>query len=118
SVSSFVLGTIDPGLLVVSGRIKPGISHQQAEEEITEILETLILQGVQDEELRKVKNQAEVVLEFGEVEVMNRAMNLAFAKLSGDTNLVNQEVRHIESVSTADIKRVATEILISQWLHA
>jgi zinc protease len=45
------------------------------------------------------------------VEVMNRAMNLAFAKLSGDANYVNQEAQLIESVTTADARRVAREIL-------
>jgi zinc protease len=61
--------------------------------------------------LEKVKNQAEATLEFGEVEVMNRAMNLAFAKLSGDVHLVNQERSKIEAVTQADIKRVAASVL-------
>ena len=42
---------------------------------------------------------------------MNRAMNLAFAKLSGDANLVNKEIELIEKVTLADIKRVAKSIL-------
>ena len=62
-------------------------------------------------ELGKVKNQAESILEFGEVEVINRAMNLAFAKLSGDANLVNAEAKKIEQVTTADIKRVSNQVL-------
>lgn len=111
SVSSFVMGTIDPGLLVVNGRLKPGIAHETAEQEVGAILEQVIREGAQEEELQKVKNQAEVSLEFGEVEVMNRAMNLAFAKLSGDANLVNEEVRRIASVSLADIQRVAATVL-------
>ena len=42
---------------------------------------------------------------------MNRAMNLAFAKLSGDANYVNEEGRIIESVTTDDVDRVARQIL-------
>ena len=41
---------------------------------------------------------------------MNRAMNLAFATLSGDPNLVNLESEKIQAVTTADIRRVAQEI--------
>ncbi len=111
SVSSFVMGTIDPGLFVVSGRLKPGITHEVAEREVTEILESIIRAGTEPHELEKVKNQAEVSLEFGEVEVINRAMNLAFAKLSGDANLVNEEGELIQRVTAADIQRVAGEIL-------
>lgn len=111
SISSFVMGTIDPGLLVVSGRVREGIKLEDAEKEVNLILEEIVSTGVQQDELDKVKIQAEATLEFGEVEVMNRAMNLAFAKLSGDANLANREDELINKVTTADIGRVAKEIL-------
>jgi len=112
SISSFVMGTLDPGLLVVSGRLKPGISFSLAEEELDKVLRTIVEKGPTKEELTKVKNQAEATIEFGEVEVMNRAMNLAFAKLSGDANLVNEEISRIEEVTPGDIQRVAKNILV------
>lgn len=111
SISSFVMGTIDPGLLVVSGRIKDGISIEDAEHEVDTILKQVVADGVATAELEKVKNQAESTLEFGEMEVLNRAMNLAFSKLSGDANLVNEEGAKINAVTTDDIKRVAGDIL-------
>lgn len=111
SVSSFVMSTIDPGLFVVSGRVKEGIDLMRAEKEVDEILQKIMTDGASEEELEKVKNQAEASLEFGEVEVMNRAMNLAFATLSGDPDWVNQEAKLIGSVTLQDIKRVAGEVL-------
>jgi zinc protease len=111
SISSFVMGTIDPGLLVINGRVKNGVKLADAEGEVNKVVEQVILQGAEQEELTKVKNQAYSTLEFGEVEVMNRAMNLAFAKLSGDASIVNQEAKEIESVSLSDIQRVARQVL-------
>lgn len=111
SISSFVMGTIDPGQLIISGRVKDGIKLEDAEQEINAIIEQVIEKGVTDAELEKVKNQAASTLEFGEVEVINRAMNLAFAALSGDVDLVNKERSKIESVTTSDIKRMAKVIL-------
>jgi len=111
SISSFVMGTIDPGLLVVNGRLKEGIKLEDAENEVDEILQKVISDGVTEDELQKVKNQSAATLEFGEVEVINRAMNLAFASLSGDAGLVNKEIEKIEQVSQDDIQRVAKEIL-------
>jgi zinc protease len=111
SISSFVTGTIDPGLFVVSGRLKPGVTFDVAEREVSEVLNALTRGGATEEELTKVKNQCESTIEFGEVEVMNRAMNLAFAKLSGDANLINKEISQIEAVTLEDIKRVSTDIL-------
>ncbi len=111
SISTFVMGTVDPGLLVVNGRLKEGVKLEDAENEVDEILQKIISDGVTENELQKVKNQSAATLEFGEVEVINRAMNLAFASLSGDTGLVNREIESIEKVSRNDIQRVAKEIL-------
>jgi len=111
SVSSFVSGTIDPGMLVVSGRVKDGITLEQGEEEIEKILQQILKEGVKEEEVEKVKNQAESSIEFGEVEVINRAMNLAFSALSGDANLVNLEGEKIKAIKKEDINNVAKKIL-------
>lgn len=111
SLSAFTMGSIDPGLLVVNGRVRSGVSLHDAEKEVDDIVANLVAKGPTDEEVEKVKNQAYSTLEFGEVEVMNRAMNLAFAKLSGDANYVNREAALIESVTADDIRRVAGEVL-------
>jgi zinc protease len=110
SLSSHGLGSVDPGLWIVSGRLGKGISFERAEEEVNAVLQQVIEKEIGKEELQKAKNQAESLLEFDEIEVMNRAMNLAFASLSGDANLVNEEAGKIEAVTTADVQRVAKEI--------
>lgn len=111
ALSSYGMGSLDPGLLVVSGRLQEGVSFSTAEKEVDEILQEAVNDLMTAEELEKVKNQAEATLEFGEVEVMNRAMNLAFAELSGDANQVNEEAAKIQGVTREDIQRVAGEIL-------
>lgn len=111
SISSFTMGTLDPGLVVINGRLKDKSKLKEAEAEVDALIADMIANGVTDEELEKVKNQAYSTLQFGEVEVMNRAMNLAFAKLSGDANYVNEEPALIESVTPDDIRRVARQVL-------
>jgi zinc protease len=111
SLSSFTMGTLDPGLIVVSGRLKEGKTLEEGEKAVDELVETLAAKGPSDSELTKVKNQAESTLEFGEVEVMNRAMNLAFATLSGDPDIVNHESEKITAVTKADMLRVAARVL-------
>lgn len=112
SISSFVMGTLDPGLFVISGRVKPGITLAAAESEVQMVLDEIVAGGVSEAEVTKVKNQAESSIEFAEIEVMNRAMNLAFAKLSGEANLVNREIELIEKVTVADIHNAAKAILL------
>lgn len=111
AISSFSMGTIDPGLLVINGRLKEGKTLAEAEKHVNDVLSEIRAYGPTEEELEKVKNQAESTLEFGEVEVMNRAMNLAFAALSGDPEVVNQEAEKIAAVSRQDIQRVAQMVL-------
>ena len=110
SISSFVMGTIDPGLLIVSGRVNEGIELRDAEAEVDRVMYE-VKNEITERELEKAKNQAAASLEFGEVEVINRAMNLAFASLSGDTGLINRESEIIESTTLDDVKRVADTIL-------
>ena len=110
SISSFVTGTIDPGLFVVSGRLSDGITPEQGEREVQHVLEKL-KQEIKEEELTKVKNQAQSSHVFGEIEVMNRAMNLAFASLSGDAGLVNKESDLIASVTKEELVSAAKNIL-------
>jgi zinc protease len=110
AVSAHGMGSIDPGMLVVSGRVSENVSLEKAEKEVDDLIGQIVQEGISEGELEKVKNQAESMLEFDEVEVMNRAMNLAFATLSGDPNLVNLEAKKIRAVSTQDMKRVASEI--------
>jgi len=107
SISSFTMGSIDPGMLVISGRVKEGISLETAEAEVNRVIQTLVTHGLQEDELQKVKNQAQTSMEFEKVEVINRAMNLAFATLSGDTDLINKEASLIESITQQDVIRVA-----------
>ena len=111
SISSFLMGTIDPGLFVISGRVKDGIRLEDADQEVQAILDQLRETGSSEEELTKVKIQSESTLEFGEVEVLNRAMNLAFSRLSGNANLVNEEIGKIEGVTLEGIRRVARDVI-------
>jgi zinc protease len=112
SISSFVMGTLDPGMLVISGRINEGITFDKAEAALEEVLTKFKQEGVLDSELEKVKNQSLATMEFDQVEVINRAMNLAFASLSGDAELVNKEADLIKNISVSDINRMANEILV------
>jgi len=111
SISSFLMGTIDPGLFVIGGRVKDGIGLSEAEDEVNAVIDQLMAEGSHVDELDKVKNQAESTLAFGEVELLNRAMNLAFASLSGDANLVNRERGLIGETTLEDIHRVAHDVL-------
>jgi len=110
SINAYLTGSIDPGLLVISGKIKNGISPDAAEAEVNGIIEELVNNGLNREELQKVKNQAFTSLAFQDVEILNRAMNLAIFSNLEDPGLVNKEKVKIESVDIDNILSAAKKI--------
>jgi predicted Zn-dependent peptidase len=111
SISASVMGSLEPGLLVVSGKLTQGVSLAEADAAVEAVVAELREQLVDAEELEKVKNQAEASIVFSELELLNRAMNLAFAKLMGNANLVNEESDLVQAVQPADVLRAAQQVL-------
>lgn len=111
-LSAYVLGSFDPGLLVISGKLTDNITFLQAENGVTEVIDKILNSAPTKDELEKVKNQALSSLVFGEVQVLNRAMNLAYFALLGDANLANTESEKLQAVESQDILQLAQEILI------
>ncbi|WP_138483111.1 M16 family metallopeptidase [Dyadobacter bucti] len=111
SVSASVTSSLDPGLLLVKGNINPGISLEEADKAVEELLAEIISKGASDEEVMKVKNQSEASLAFSEVELLNRGMNLAFAANAGNVDWANSDAEIIRNLTTRDINEAAKNIL-------
>jgi len=112
SIGSYVTGSLDPGLFVVSGKLNEGVALENADLALWEVIDQLKEEHAVAEEVQKVKNQSETSLEFGDVELLNRAMNLALASLMGDPELVNLEKGKVNKVSALDIDQMANKILV------
>ena len=111
AINAYVTGSIDPGLLIISGKMSDGYSLEDGEKAVWEVITEFIDKGTDEAELNKVKNQAESTHVFSEIEVLNRAMNLAFSALSGDTSNINKESKKIQQVTVEDIHKLSKEIL-------
>lgn len=109
-VNAYVTGDLDPGLLVIEGRLNPGISHEVGCDAIWEVLQMLRDSPVDSAELEKVKNKARTIIAFGETNVLNKAMNLALAEYMGDANMVNTELSRYEAVDSEALQLAAQEI--------
>lgn len=113
SINAYVTGSVEAGLFVIEGKPKEGISLEEAEKQIDEVVNSFLAEDKENyaTELDKVKNQAESSLVFAEVELLNRAMNLAFFALLGNPDQINKESAVIQAITTADISRLARQIL-------
>lgn len=111
AISAHVSGSLDPGLLVIEGKLNSGVSIEEGEEAIWNLLESFKAEVLTDQEVSKVKNKAESTLVFSEMELLNRAMNIAYAEMLGDASLVNQELEKLRKVTAQDISTAARKIL-------
>ncbi|MBI3509613.1 MAG: insulinase family protein [Bacteroidetes bacterium] len=109
-VNAFVMGDNDKGLFCVTGKISPGVKIGEAEEEVFSELKKLADEKVSDRELTKVKNKIESSLLFGEMGVLDKAMNLAFFELMGDAEMINTETVKYAAVTADDVQRLAKDV--------
>ncbi|MBW7936616.1 MAG: insulinase family protein, partial [Flavobacteriales bacterium] len=108
-IGAYVMGSIDPGLIIISGRLNRSVSLQDGEAAVWDVLNEIKRTGIADTTLQKVKNRYETAEQLSLMTVLNKAMKLAFAAHLGDINLVNTESKLYRAVTTDAIQRVAKE---------
>lgn len=111
-LNAFISGDIDKGLFVITGKLMKGISFEKAEQAIESELEKMRNTDVDEKELRKVKNRMESMMAFGEMRVLDKAMNLAYYELLRDAGMINEIAGQYEKVTAPMIREQAAKILI------
>jgi zinc protease len=106
-IDAYITGDRDPGLFVISGRLANGIAPEAGIKAVHEEIEKLIDGTIADRELNKVKNRAESQFLFSNMNVQNKAMNLAYFEWLGDAGMIDREMDQIRSVTVAEIKENA-----------
>jgi predicted Zn-dependent peptidase len=109
-IPAYHLGSIDPGLFIVEGKPAPGVSMEAAEQAIWQELDRLKNETVVEEELTKVKNKLESTMEFGEMSLLDKAMNLAYFELLGNAEDLNHETGKYMAVTAQEIQEQAQQI--------
>ena len=110
NIEAFVGGSMDRGLFYFAGKLASNVTMQKAESGIDAEIEKLKMNKISDTELRKVKNKVISVHMFSELNVLNKAMNLATSELMGDANLVNKQIDLYEAVTSDKILTIAQDI--------
>ncbi|MBI2721342.1 MAG: insulinase family protein [Bacteroidetes bacterium] len=106
-INAYVMGDLDKGLFVVSGKLSDGVSVEDAEKAVMEELDKLKNEILPPVELQKCKNKIESTLTFSETDVLTKATNLAISELLGDANLINQEIDRYTEVTAEQVKQQA-----------
>lgn len=103
SANAYISGDVDCGMFVFTGQLLPTTSEATAEEAIWEEIADLQAGNISEYEIEKVKNKFEANTLFGELNVMNKAMNLGYYEMIGDLPLINREVEIYRSLTAGDV---------------
>ncbi len=109
-VNAWISGCTDPGLIVLTGRLIKGVTVEDGEKEILQLLNTLKNKMIDNRELQKVKNQIEVSNAYADINALSKAMNLAYYEYIGNAELLNLQNEKYFAVTTDDILRLSQEI--------
>lgn len=109
-IGAYVMGSYDPGLIVVSGKLDKKFSMQDGEKAIWAELDRLQSSPVKEAELQKVKNKLDTREKFSLMNILNIAMKLATSELLGDANKINTELDSYNKIELKDIERISKDV--------
>ena len=110
-INAYITSDIDPGLVVISGKLLRGTDICKADDAVNEVIDELKDSDISDYELEKVKNRYESSNVLSNTSILNKAMNLAVCELLGDPGLINREVADFRAVSGEMVRETATRFL-------
>ena len=114
SIDAFIQGSIDPGFLQIVGKPARGVSMEDAEAEVFQVLQELKETLVPERELQKVRVKFESATILGNTSYTNLARNLAYYECLGNAELLNQEVARYQSVTAEQLQEVACRTFVRE----
>ena len=114
TIDAYISGSLDDGLLQITGKPSQSISLQDAESAIWKELERLKTVPVEETELEKVKNRYESEQIFNNLNYLNVATNLAYFELIGQAEDINKEVEKYRAVTAGQIQKAARQTFVPE----
>jgi len=109
-IECYHTGSVDPGLLVIEGKLVKGVSLEEADKAVEAELQRMQSEKISEKELTKVKNKTESAIVFEDMSVMNRANSLAIYELLGDADMMNTELGKYQAVTVEDILTTSRQL--------
>ncbi len=109
-IGAYITGSLDDGLLVISGKLNDGITFQQLDEALWEELDKMKSYPLPIEELKRLKVKLKTSREFEEQGLLNRAMNLCQFELLGDANGINEEAAIYDAIQPIHLQEMAIQL--------
>lgn len=111
TISAYVLGSINDGLLVISGMPSKGVSLEEAEGKVWENLEYFKTGFLQEQKLKRAVNKIKTAHGFSMLDSLEKAMSLSFSENYGNIEMTNTTISDYEKVTLEQVTKVSKNIL-------
>lgn len=113
-INAYLSGSLDEGLFIVEGKLVEGVTMANAETAIWNELRKMCAEPVTTAELTKVKNKSESIMVFAEMNLLDKAMNIAYYELLGDAQVLNIEIDKYLAITAAQIQQAAQTTFVKE----
>ncbi len=113
-IDAYVGGDLDPGLFYVIGKLSHGKTMEEGDAAIWEVLDELKKEHVQERELKKLKNKFEASHLYQQAGILDKAMELCYAELLGNANLVNEDLAKYQQITALEVHQMANTIFTKE----
>ncbi len=113
-INAYITSDIDPGLVVLYGKLMKDIDIYKAENAVTEVIDSFKDGTLGSPEIEKVKNKFESSTVLSNTSILNKAMNLGFYELLGDAALINREIENYRAVDKDRVREAAQKYFIPE----
>lgn len=110
SIDSWVVGSVDPGLLLIEGKLDEDTDYDTALRSIMDALHEGLNQ-LTDQKMEKIKNKIKTSLIQSEVNMLNKVISLAYFEMLGDIDLINTEGKIYFGMEKAELTDAARRYL-------
>lgn len=110
SLDASIWGTVDPGLMLIQGRLAPNSNYEEGEKIIDEAIIDLLQNTPTQKEIDKCVNKFESRELFNILNQGERAQKMAICEYLKDSNYINSEIEAYRALKPDNIQEVATNI--------
>lgn len=111
SLDASVMGTLHPGLLLVTGHLAQGASVAAAQQAIDNEIQELLEHGISQRELEKCVNKYASNLLFETEHYLKKAFRISMYELMGDADEFNRIVDRYRAVTPTHVLHTAQTVL-------
>lgn len=109
NIDASITGDVEPGVLRIQATLLPDVNFEEANKALCEEI-CMAINSITDYEVEKYVNKFESNRLFTNINIDERAANLAYFEMLGNAGMINSEIDSYRTIGKQDIKSFASSL--------